>query len=76
MIMKKTYTIQFEYNNIPHTYIDKTYNSYKPNMDLRDVALILVETVIDAENLYVEGKKAHKIRLFGKDQELLWASED
>ena len=74
--MKKTYTIQFIYDGVPHTYINRTYNNYKPNMDLRDVALILVETVINAENLYVEGKKAHRIRLFGKDQELLWASED
>lgn len=74
--MKKTYTIQFEYNGIPHTYIDRTYDNYKPSMNLRDVALILVEAVINAENLYVEGEKAHKIRLFGKDQELLWASED
>lgn len=74
--MKKTYTIQFEYNGIPQTYIDRTYNSYTPNMDLMDVALNLVEAIINAENLYIEGEVAHKIRLFGKDQELLWASED
>ena len=74
--MKKTYTIQFEYNGIPQTYIDRTYNSYTPNMDLMDVALNLVEAIINAENLYIEGEVAHKIRLFEKDQELLWASED
>lgn len=74
--MKKTYTIQFEYNGIPQTYIDRTYNSYTPNMDLMDVALNLVEAIINAENLYIEGEVAHKIRLLGKDQELLWASED
>ena len=74
--MKKTYTIQFEYNGVTHPRIAKSYDNYKPGMDFKDVALILVEAVINAENLYVEGEKAHKIRLFGKDQELLWASED
>lgn len=74
--MEKTYTIQFIYNGIPHSYIDKTYHNYKPSMDLSDVARTLVETIIKAENLYVEGEKAYKVRLFGKDQELLWASED
>lgn len=74
--MKRTYTIQFDYNGVTYPRITKSYDNYKPNMDLRDVALILVESVIKNENLYVEGKKAHKIRLFGKDQELLWASED
>ncbi len=74
--MKKTYTIQFVYNGVPHTYIDQTPHNYKSSMNLSDVALMLVETIIEAENLYVEGEIAHEIRLFGKDQELLWASED
>lgn len=74
--MEKAYTIQFVYNGIPHTYIDQTYHNYKPSMDLSDVALTLVEAVIKADNLYVEGELAHEIRLFGKDQELLWASEN
>ena len=43
---------------------------------LSDIALTLVEAVIKADNLYIEGEIAHEIRLFGKDQELLWASED
>lgn len=74
--MKRTYTIQFVYNGVPHTYIDRTYDDYKPSMDLSDVALTLVETVIKADNLYVEGELAREIRLFGKDQELLWVSEN
>lgn len=74
--MKKTYTIQFEYNGVTHPRVTRSYDNYKPGMDLRDLALILVDAVINAENLYVEGEIAHKIRLFGKDQELLWASED
>ena len=57
-------------------YIDRTYDKYKPSMDLSDIALTLVEAVIKADNLYIEGEIAHEIRLFGKDQELLWASED
>ena len=74
--MKKTYTIQFVYNGVTHTYIDRTYDTYKVSMDLKNVALMLVEAVIKAGDLYVEGEVAHEIRLFGKDQELLWASED
>ena len=74
--MKRAYTIQFVYNGVPHTYIDRIYDNYKPSMDLSDIALTLVEAVIKADNLYVEGEIAHEIRLFGKDQELLWASED
>jgi hypothetical protein len=74
--MKRTYTIQFVYNGVPHTYIDRTYDTYKVSMDLKNVALMLVEAVIKAGDLYVEGEVAHEIRLFGKDQELLWASED
>jgi len=74
--MEKTYTIQFIYNGVPYTRIDKTYNNYKPSMNLSDVAYTLVEAIIKADNLYVEGEVAHKIRLFGRDQELLWASEE
>lgn len=74
--MEKTYTIQFIYNGVPHTYTDRTYNNYKPSMGLSDVALTLVEAIIKTENLYVEGEIAHEIRLLGKDQELLWASEN
>ncbi len=74
--MKKAYTIQFVYNGVPHTYIDRTYDNYKVSMNLSDVAYTLVEAIIKADDLYVEGEIAHEIRLFGKDQELLWASED
>lgn len=74
--MKNTYTIQFDYNNVTHTYIDQTFHKYKPSMHLEDIALMLVGDIIERENLYVEGEIAHKIRLLGKDQEILWASEN
>ena len=74
--MKKAYTIQFVYNGVPHTYIDRTYDNYKVSTNLSDVAYTLVEAIIKADDLYVEGEVAHEIRLFGKEQELLWASED
>lgn len=74
--MKKAYTIQFVYNGVTHTYIDRTYDNYKVSTNLSDVAYTLVEAIIKADDLYVEGEVAHEIRLFGKEQELLWASED
>lgn len=74
--MKNTYTIQFEYNGIPHTYIDKSDMDYSPTKDWSDAAYNLVESIIERENLYVEGVVARKIRLFGKDQILIWTSGD
>lgn len=74
--MGNTYTIQFEYNNVTHTYIDQTPHKYKNSMCLEDIALMLVGDIIEREELYNEGEIAHKIRLLGKDQEILWASED
>ena len=40
--MGNTYTIQFEYNNVTHTYIDQTPHKYKNSMCLEDIALMLV----------------------------------
>ena len=74
--MNKSYTIQFEYNGKVYTRSGNRGDHFKMNSDYSDLAYNLVESVINAENIYVEGKQAKKIRLMGQDMELLWYSED
>lgn len=74
--MKKSYTIQFEYNGQTVSRCGMRDDFLKADKSLEYMAYTLVASVIENENLYVEGQKATKIRLMGKDMELLWSSED
>ncbi len=69
------YTVQFYYNGKIGTYRNRTYHLYKPTMNLKDIAENIVEEILDNENLRVEGEIVSSIRLFGKEDELIWSSE-
>ena len=72
----KTFTIQFDYDGLTRTYIDKSYVTKKDDLTYESIAYNIVESIIENEEYKKEGEIATNIKLFDKEGNVLFNSNN
>lgn len=73
--MIRNYTVQFSYNGKEYSYPVQSYRIFKASKRLDDIANAMAEAYLEREKLIIEGVKFEKLRLYGKDGELLYSMD-
>lgn len=73
--MIKNYTVQFSYNGKEYSYPIQSYRIFKATERLDDIANAMAEACLEEENLVAERATFEKLRLYGKDGELLYSMD-
>ena len=76
MVMIKNYTVQFSYAGKEYSCPILSHQKFKANERLDDIANAMAEDYIEENNLTKEGATFDKLRLYGKDGELLYSMDD
>ena len=72
----KTFTIQFDYDGLPRTYIDKSYVTKKDDLTYESIAYNIIESIIENEEYKKEGEIATNIKLFDNEGNVLFNSNN
>ena len=72
----KTFTIQFDYDGLTRTYIEKSYVTKKDDLTYESIAYNIVESIIENEEYKKEGEIATNIKLFDKEGNVLFNSNN
>ena len=72
----KTFTIQFDYDGLTRTYIDKSYVTKKDDLTYESIAYNIVESIIENEEYKKEGEIATNIKLFDNEGNVLFNSNN
>ena len=73
--MIKNYTVQFSYNGKEYSHPVQSHQIFKASERLDNIANAMAEAYLEKENLVVEGETFKKLRLYGKDGELLYSMD-
>lgn len=75
VIMIKNYTVQFSYKGKEYSCPVQSCHKFKPTQRLDDIANAMAKGYLEKEDLLVEGVIFEKLRLYGKDGELLYSMD-